>query len=86
MPAGGAADPAALMAANRLAGNEAAAAGLEITLSGPVLRFPSGAVVALTGTHFAATRSSGAAVVWNETLVMAAGETLGLVLAMDGCR
>ncbi|MBI1285770.1 MAG: 5-oxoprolinase/urea amidolyase family protein [Thiobacillus sp.] len=86
VPAGGAADPAALMAANRLAGNDAVAAGLEITLSGPILRFPFGAVVALTGTHFAATRSSGAAVAWNETLVMAAGETLSLDRAMDGCR
>jgi biotin-dependent carboxylase-like uncharacterized protein len=86
VPAGGAADPAALMAANRLAGNDVVAAGLEITLSGPILRFPFGAVVALTGTHFAATRSSGAAVAWNETLVMAAGETLGLDRAMDGCR
>lgn len=86
VPAGGAADPAALMAANRLAGNDAVAAGLEITLSGPILRFPLGAVVALTGTHFAATRSSGAAVAWNETLVMAAGETLRLDRALEACR
>jgi biotin-dependent carboxylase-like uncharacterized protein len=86
VPAGGAADPAALTAANRLAGNDAVAAGLEIALSGPILRFPFGGVVALTGTHFAATRSSGAAVAWNETLVMAAGETLVLDRAMDGCR
>jgi len=86
VPAGGAADPAALMAANRLAGNDAVAAGLEITLSGPILRFRLDAVVALTGTHFAATRSSGGAVAWNETLVMAAGETLSLDQAQDGCR
>ena len=86
VPAGGAADPAALMAANRLVGNDAVAAGLEITLSGPILRFSLGAVAALTGTHFAATRSSGAAVAWNETLVMTAGETLRLDRALDGCR
>lgn len=86
VPAGGAADPAALAAANRLVGNDAAAAGLEITLSGPLLRFPAGGVVALTGARFAAARSSGAAVAWNETLVLAAGETLSLGPAQAGCR
>jgi len=86
VPAGGAADPAALAAANRLVGNEATAAGLEITLSGPVLRFPAGGVVALTGARFAAARSSGATATWNETLVLAAGETLSLGPAQAGCR
>jgi biotin-dependent carboxylase-like uncharacterized protein len=86
VPVGGAADPLALAAANRLVGNDAAAAGLEITLSGPALRFPAGAVVALTGACFAATRDGGAAVAWNETLVLAAGETLTLGRAQDGCR
>ena len=86
VPVGGAADPAALAAANRLVGNDEAAAGLEITLSGPSLRFPLGGVVALSGARFAATRSSGAAVAWNETLVLAAGETLSLEQAATGCR
>lgn len=86
VPAGGAADPAALAAANGLVGNDAAAAGLEITLQGPSLRFPQGGVVALTGARFAAARSSGTAVAWNETLVLAAGETLRLDRAQTGCR
>ncbi|MFP5465336.1 MAG: biotin-dependent carboxyltransferase family protein [Gammaproteobacteria bacterium] len=86
VPAGGAADPAALAAANRLVGNEVTAAGLEITLSGPVLRFPAGGVVALAGARFAAARSSGAAATWHETLVLAAGETLSLGPAQAGCR
>lgn len=86
VPAGGAADPVAQMAANRLAGNDVDAAGLEITLSGPILRFPFGGVVALTGTHFAAARGGGAVVAWNESLVMAVGETLILDQAKDGCR
>jgi biotin-dependent carboxylase-like uncharacterized protein len=86
VPAGGAADPAALAAANRLVGNPAGAAGLEITLAGPVLRFLAGGVAALTGARFAARRSSGAAVAWNQTLVLAAGETLSLERAEDGCR
>jgi biotin-dependent carboxylase-like uncharacterized protein len=67
-------------------GNDGAAAGLEITLQGPRLRFPRGGVVALTGARFVATRSSGAAVVWSETLVLAAGETLNLERAGAGCR
>jgi biotin-dependent carboxylase-like uncharacterized protein len=86
VPAGGAADPAALAAANRLVGNDVAAAGLEIALSGPLLRFPAGGMAALIGARFAAARSSGVAVAWNETLVLAAGETLRLDRAQDGCR
>lgn len=86
VPAGGAADPAALAAANRLVGNDPTAAGLELTLSGPLLRFPAGGVVALTGARFAAVRSSGATAAWNETLVLAAGETLNLGPASTGCR
>jgi biotin-dependent carboxylase-like uncharacterized protein len=86
VPAGGAADPAALAAANRLVGNDAALAGLEMMLVGPILRFPAGGVVALTGERFAATRGNGSAVGWNETLVLAAGETLSIDQAKDGCR
>lgn len=86
VPVGGAADPTALAAANRLVGNSADAAGVEVTLAGPQLRFPNGGVAALCGARFAATRSSGAPVPWNETLILAAGETLQLEQALDGCR
>lgn len=86
VPAGGAADPAALAAANCLVGNDASAAGLEITLSGPRLQFPLGGVVALTGACFSASRSSGAPVAWNETLVLAVGEVLALDRPEAGCR
>lgn len=86
VPSGGAADPAALAAANRLVGNDEDAAGLEITLAGPSLRFPQGGAVALTGARFAATRGSGAPVPWNETLVLAPGETLSLEAAEAGAR
>lgn len=86
VPAGGAADPNALAAANRLVGNDKGQAGLEIILSGPTLRFPAGGVVALTGAGFKATRSSGLAVAWNETLVLAAGDVLTLGQAQTGCR
>lgn len=86
VPASGAADYAALAAANQLAGNDGTAAGLEIVLAGPSLCFPVGAVAALTGARFAATRSSGVPVAWNETLVLAAGETLTLGAAVEGAR
>lgn len=86
VPAGGAADPEALDAGNRLVGNDSAAAGLEIVQRGPLLRFPHGAVIALTGARFEARRSSGAPVTWNETLVLAADETLALGQAREGCR
>jgi biotin-dependent carboxylase-like uncharacterized protein len=45
----GAADPGALRLANRLVGNDAAAAGLEVLLGGIELRFTTTAVVALAG-------------------------------------
>ena len=86
VPAGGAADPAALAAANQLVGNDASAAGLEVTLSGPSLRFPRGGAAALVGTRFAATRSSGAALPWNETVILSVGETLSLGGALAGLR
>lgn len=86
MPVGGAADVEALVAANRLVGNEASAAGIECTLAGPRLRFPAGGMVALTGARFAASRSSGGPVVWNETLMLGENEVLTLGPAETGCR
>jgi biotin-dependent carboxylase-like uncharacterized protein len=86
VPSGGAADPAALDAGNRLVGNDEKAAGLEVALHGPTLRFPRGGVVALTGARFSARRSNGLPVAWNETLVLAPGEILSLGQALAGCR
>jgi KipI family sensor histidine kinase inhibitor len=45
----GAADRGALQLGNRLVGNDASAAGLEITLVGPHLRFHQAATIAITG-------------------------------------
>ncbi|HMM47711.1 MAG TPA: biotin-dependent carboxyltransferase family protein [Thiobacillaceae bacterium] len=86
VPAGGAADPAALAAANRLAGNADGAAALEILLVGPTLRFPRGGVAALTGARFKAQYSQGGNVPWNETLVIQAGGTLSVGQAEEGAR
>ncbi|MEU6072433.1 biotin-dependent carboxyltransferase family protein [Micromonospora sp. NPDC047074] len=49
VPRSGALDPAALRLANRLVGNPEPTAGLEITMTGCVLRFPRAATVAVTG-------------------------------------
>ncbi|GAB3055340.1 5-oxoprolinase subunit C family protein [Micromonospora schwarzwaldensis] len=49
VPRSGALDPAALRLANRLVGNPEHAAGLEITLTGCVLRVTRAVTVALTG-------------------------------------
>ena len=86
VPVGGAADPQALAAANRLVGNDVTAAGIEVTLAGPRLRFPSGGMIALTGAPFAASRSTGGRVAWNETLMLGENETLTLGRAGHGCR
>ncbi len=86
VPVGGAADMLALRWANRLVGNADGAAGLEITLKGPLLAFPHGGAVALTGAPFAALRSSGDAAAWHETLIMAPDEQLDIGAAPSGCR
>ena len=54
VPPSGPMDPLAFRLANRLVGNKEDAAGLEITLTGPILRFASETTIALTGADFAA--------------------------------
>jgi biotin-dependent carboxylase-like uncharacterized protein len=49
IPAAGAADPLSLALANRLVGNSSLAAGLEATLTGPLLGFEASGCVAVTG-------------------------------------
>src|SRR4029077_10508769 len=53
-PPSGPMDTLAFRLANRLVGNRGEAAGLEITLTGPTLRFACEAVIALTGADFGA--------------------------------
>jgi len=55
VPPSGPMDGLALRLANRLVGNEVGAAGLEIAVSGPTLRFGCEAVIALVGAPMAAT-------------------------------
>jgi biotin-dependent carboxylase-like uncharacterized protein len=73
---GGALDRAALILGNRLVGNTPGAAGLEITLVGPRLRFADAVVLALTGADLGATVNGAAVPLWQPLLVNA-GDELG---------
>ena len=86
VPAGGAADRAALAAANGLVGNRADAPALEMVAHGPQLHFPRGGVIALTGAPFHAARAAGLVAGWNQTLVLAAEEILRLGEPVQGYR
>ncbi|MFM7413286.1 MAG: 5-oxoprolinase subunit PxpB [Planctomycetota bacterium] len=79
VPLSGAADAVSLRLANRLVGNPATAAGLEITLLGPTLRFERAADVAIAGAAFPEVPS-------DKVLRMAAGDVLTLGHATAGCR
>jgi urea carboxylase len=62
---------------NRLLGNDADAAGLECTMSGPTLRFHTPAVICLTGARMKA-RLDGATVPYHRPFRVAAGQTFKL--------
>ncbi|HVY32711.1 MAG TPA: urea carboxylase [Polyangiaceae bacterium] len=55
IPPSGPMDPLGLRLANRVVGNAEGAAGIELTMSGPTLRFATDALVALTGADMGAT-------------------------------
>lgn len=85
VPEGGAADVLALRLANRLVGNSDDAAGLELLLQGPVLRFPAGARIALAGAEMGA-RLNGTAVEICKILEIQPGGLLELGIAGKGLR
>ncbi len=64
VPPSGPMDALAFRLGNRLVGNPPSAAGLEITLSGPTLKFNMDAVVALTGANFSPTIDDQPAPLW----------------------
>jgi antagonist of KipI len=82
---GGAMDARALRVANLLLGNEEGAAGLEITLSGPRIRFEADHLIALTGAHLSPTLN-GQPVGLNRAVWVAAGTELAFGPAVAGCR
>ncbi len=74
-------DPVAARLANALAGNPGDAALLEITLSGPRLRFDCTTTIALAGAEFAATLDGKPVPGWRPFEVAA-----GSILAIGGAR
>jgi antagonist of KipI len=81
----GAMDATALRVANLLVGNDEHAAGLEITVLGPRIRFGADHLVALTGADCAPTLN-GEPVGQNRAVWVAAGAELALGAARAGCR
>jgi len=73
VPPSGPMDALSFRLANRLVGNESSAAGLEITLTGPRLRFRTAAVVALTGADMGATLNGAPLERFRPALVSAGG-------------
>ena len=94
----GAMDPLALRVANRCAGNDERAGGIEFTMSGPSIAFEQDAVVALTGSRFRARvlrAVTGSAferdvdapdAPWDEAFAVRAGETLEIGKTTQGAR
>jgi urea carboxylase len=86
VPPSGPMDDRALRLGNRLLGNDEGAAGLEITMSGPLLRFNTDAVVAVTGAEIPVTLD-GVVQPINTALLIKAGSTLSLgTIAGSGAR
>ena len=81
----GAADAVALRVANLLVGNDERAAGLEITLLGPRVRFEADHLIALTGAHLSPS-INGQPVGRNHAVWVAAGAELAFGKAVAGCR
>ena len=81
----GAMDAVALRVANMLVGNAEDAAGLEITLLGPRIRFEAGHLIALTGAHLAATLN-GRPVGQYRPVWVGAGAELAFGRAVAGSR
>ena len=86
VPPSGPMDSRALRLGNRLLGNEEGAAALEITMNGPLLRFNTDAVIAVTGAPIPLS-IDGAEQTMNSALLIKAGSTLSLgTIAGAGAR
>ncbi len=86
VPPSGAMDPLAFRLANRLIGNADDAAGLEITVSGPTLRFNAETWVCLTGAMMPAEVDGETLSFWTPRLIRV-GQTLKIGAASGpGCR
>ncbi|WP_448207003.1 urea carboxylase [Azospirillum sp. sgz302134] len=86
VPPSGPMDPLAFRLGNRALGNPDGAAGLEITVSGPTLKFNAEAVICLTGAAMPAD-IDGAAVPFWQPVTVPAGATLRIgTVSGAGCR
>jgi len=85
VPPSGPMDDYAFRLANRIVGNAADAAGIECTLSGPVLKFHAATTIALTGASAEATLD-GEPVAWWAPVAVKAGQLLSIGKAESGCR
>ncbi|RBP47967.1 urea carboxylase [Roseimicrobium gellanilyticum] len=86
VPPSGAMDPLSLRMANRLVGNNEEKAGLEITVSGPTLKFNTDSRVALTGAAMPVEVDGVAVESWRP-IDIKAGQTLKIGAAKGaGCR
>jgi urea carboxylase len=85
VPPSGPMDDYAFRLANRIVGNDAAAAALETTLLGPTLRFHGPAVIALTGAPANALLDGVAVPMWTPVRVED-GQVLAIGRALSGCR
>jgi urea carboxylase len=83
VPPSGPIDGLAFRLANRLVGNPDSAAGLEIAVTGPTLRFASDAVIALAGADFLAALDGVPVPRW-KSLVVPAGSLLEMTTAHAG--
>jgi urea carboxylase len=86
VPPSGPMDSLSFRLGNRSVGNPPSAAGLEMTMSGPTLKFYADAIICLTGAPMAASLDGHAVEFYTPTLV-AAGSTLSVGAASHvGCR
>ena len=86
VPPSGPMDELSFRLANRLLGNDEAAAGLEMTMTGPTLQFHHDTAICLSGANMGATLD-GVSVPWYQVLQVQAGQTLQIGAAKDGgCR
>ncbi|MGM0691459.1 MAG: urea carboxylase, partial [Pseudomonadota bacterium] len=82
VPPSGPMDRLAFRQANRLVGNPEEAAGLEVTVNGPTLKFNTDAIIALTGAPMASTLDDKPVVFW-EPVSVRRGQVLKIA-AVDG--
>jgi urea carboxylase len=86
VPPSGPMDSLSFRLGNRAVGNPPSAAGLEMTMSGPTLRFNADTIICLTGAPMAASLD-GHSVEFNTPTAVAAGSTLSVDAARHaGCR